>query len=61
MGSRPIKSIERLQNEQRQMIYQKWKYDIIQCQITFDDIEEKENETILDNLIDEDCQSAIEK
>jgi hypothetical protein len=44
MGSRPFKSRqEKLNNKQRQIIYEKWKYDIIQCYITFDNIEENKN------------------
>lgn len=41
MGSISFKSQqEKLNRKQRQIIYDKWKYDIIQCYITFDNIEE---------------------
>lgn len=37
MGSISFKSQEKkLINKQREIIYQKWKYDIIKCYITFD-------------------------
>ncbi len=38
--SRKDKLIKRLSHQQRQIIYEKWKYDIIQCYITFDNIDE---------------------
>jgi hypothetical protein len=46
MGSVPMKSreeklIQRVNNKQRRIIYDKWKYEIIQCYITFDQMEEK--------------------
>jgi len=38
--SRQDKLIKRLSYKQRQIIYEKWKYDIIQCYITFDNTDE---------------------
>ena len=53
MGSVPFKSrqdklIEQLKNKQRQIIYEKWKYEIqhcdtIHCSIKFDDMHEKDD------------------